>query len=404
MFRARMAGILAATVVLVAAACSGENGETVTDVPQDQAETPADATSATSDDSSEASDPAEGDTSEGSAADADEPDDPGSSEDREDAAPADPEDAAPADPETLLASATTQLDGRSVRGEAMIDVGPGVKLSTRFDSDADGDLAATVELPPGMDPQFPDGADAEVRYVSGIIYVRPSVPAETLAELGVDEAWYVAEPVGGSDPMIDAIGSAGGVMCVFSQSLDAPFDDCDPLGETGTLMEAASEAEIVGREDVRGTEATRVRFQVSLLDLVGEALGGAPDEGEAGTAEGDDPDGGDSDPFAEGFEQFFDTGFEVDIWIDDENLIRRLTFDLASMFAGFAGPDDEVPSNLITLEFYDFDADISVDAPPPELIVDDPSLLRGDSGGGSVVEPYDDEYEETYGETDESGP
>ena len=26
------------------------------------------------------------------------------------------------------------------------------------------------------------------------MYVRPPVTAETLAELGVDEAWYVAEP------------------------------------------------------------------------------------------------------------------------------------------------------------------------------------------------------------------
>ena len=390
MLRVRMAAMLLAAVALLAAACSGEGGEIVTpDVPQDQAETPADATSTTPDDSSEAGEVAEGDTPEGSATGSDEPDDADSAGDREDAAPA--------DAEALLAAATTELDGRSARGEATIDLGPGVKLSTHFESDADGDLAVTVELPPGVDPQFPAGADGEVRYVDGVIYVRPPVPAETLAELGVDEAWYVAESVAGGDPMSGAMGSAGGVMCVLPQSPQELSADCDPLGETGTFLEAASEAEIVGREDVRGTEATRVRFQLSLLDLVGEALGGAPDTGEAGTPEGDGLDNGESDPFAEGFEQFFeflDTGFEVDVWIDDENLIRRLTFDLASMFAGFAGPDEEIPSNLITLEFYDFDADISVDPPPPEAIIDDPDLLGGAGGGGatseSVIEPYDE--------------
>ena len=88
MFRVRMAGTLVAAVALLAAACSGEGGAIVTpDVPQDQAETPADATSTTPDDSSEASEVAEGDTPEGSAMGSDEPDDAGSAGDREDAAP-----------------------------------------------------------------------------------------------------------------------------------------------------------------------------------------------------------------------------------------------------------------------------------------------------------------------------
>ena len=183
-------------------------------------------------------------------------------------------------------------------------------------------------------------------------------------------------------------------MCVFPQSLDAPLGECDPLGEAGALLEAAGQAEVAGREEVRGAEATRVRFQVSLLDLSGEALFAA-DEDAADAPDGafsddgaGDPDGaffddGAEDPFAEGLEQFFaflDATFEVEVWIDDENFIRRLVFDLASLFAGLAGPDDDVelPSSLITLEFYDFDADISVDAPPPEVIVDSSLILSDD--------------------------
>ena len=143
--------------------------------------------------------------------------------------------AAPADVETLLVSATTQLDGRSVRGEATIELAPGFGLSTNFESDAEGDLAATVEIPPGMDPEFPGGADAEVRYVGGVVYVRPPVPAEVLAELGLDEAWYVDETAMTADPMAQAMGSAGGLICLFPQSLMEPLEGCDPAGETRSL-------------------------------------------------------------------------------------------------------------------------------------------------------------------------
>ena len=393
MLRIRVAGMLVLAVALLAAACGEEDvadGDT-----QVEAGAPS-TTQAVPDESSGTSDPAEADVTEPSdAGDAtgagtESPDDTVSTEDSEDASPA--------DAEALLASATTELAGRSVRGEAAIELGPGFELSTNFESDADGDIAVTVELPPGLDPEFPGGGEAELRYVGGATYVRPFVSAETLADLGVDEAWYVAESAAGGDPMSDAMGSAGGVMCMFPQSLVEPFPDCDPLGETGAFLEAASEAEIVGREDVRGVEATRVRFLVSLLDLAGDALGMEPDEDDAEASEGGAFDDSASDPFAEGLEQIFgflDADLEVEVWIDDENLIRRLAFDLASLFGGFAGADAdvEVPSSLITLEFYDFDADISVDAPPPETIIDDPDLLVG-GDDYAYAEEYEPEYDD----------
>lgn len=373
MFRLRIAGVLA-VVALLAAACGDDGGEAVTpDEPQGQAEAPT--TTAGSSDSPEADGTEASDavTSTTAAAEPDGPDE---------AAPADDgADVAPVDAATLLVSATTQLAGRSVRGEATFDLAPGFGLSTSFEYDAEGDLAAMIELPPGIDPEFPAGADAEFRYVGGVIYARPPVPAETLAELGVDEAWYIAEPLSTSDPFGDAMASGGGMMCIFPQSSDALLAECDPLGDVGNLLEGARDPGIVGRESVRGTEATRVRFQLSLMDLMGEALGQTSGEEDAGTPEGELFDEGSTDPFAEGMEEFFamlDTGFEVEVWIDDDNLIRRLTYDLASMFAGLAGPDEVIPSSLITLEFFDFDADISVEAPPPEAIVDEDLLVGGD--------------------------
>ena len=226
MFRIRMTWTLVAllaAIALLAAACSDDGGETVTPEPQEAAaearRPPHHSNRHIRTRSSDGGDPGRSrrtsprrpsDTDDDPADDSESGDGTSTSEDGEPAVPV--------DAEALLASATTTLDGRSVRGEATFDLAPGFGLSTSFESDADGDLAAIVELPPGVDPAFPAGADAEVRYVGGVIYARPPVTAETLAELGLDEAWHVAEPLSYGDPMGDAVGSAGGVMCIFPQS------------------------------------------------------------------------------------------------------------------------------------------------------------------------------------------
>lgn len=383
MFRLRVAGMLAA-VALLAAACGDDGGQAVApDEPQGQPETPT-TTAGGPDDSSEAdgTGTSEAVTSTTAAAESDGPDG-----------------AAPVDAEALLASAATSLDGRSFRGEAVIEVAPGLEFTTSLESDADGDLAVWVELLLGEDTGFSGRADTEMRYVGCEVYVRPAVTAETLAELGVDEAWYVDEPIPGGDAMRDSMAPAG-LMWAFPQMLDGrPAGGCNPLGDTQAFLAAASEAEIVGREDVRGVETTRVRFLVSLLDLAGDVLGAEPDDG-GGTSEAGAFDDTASDPFAEGLDQIFgflDADLEAEVWIDDEGLIRRLTYDLASLFAGLAGLEaGEMPSSLVTLEFYDFDAAISVDAPPPEVIVDDPSLIIDDDDYATSEEydPYDDDYDD----------
>ena len=398
MLRARTIGSVVLAVALLAAACGGDDAA-VGD-PQVEAETPS-TTQAPAEEPSEAGDPAEPDVAEPVEEDAAGSDPEGP----EDAAPTEGFEAAPADAEALLAAASTSLDRRSLRGEVTLELVPGFALSAAIESDAEGDMAATTELPPGMDPEFPGGAEVETRYVGGMVYVRPPVPAGTLAELGLDEAWYVDESAVADDAMAQAMGSAGG-MCIVPLATGEAVGDCDPLGETGVFLEAARGAEIVGRENVHGAEATRVRFLVSLMDLAGEAVGMAPDDDDAETGAFDDTA---SDPFAEGIEQIFgflDAEFEVEVWIDDESLIRRLSFDLASLFAGIAGPEAavEMPSSLFTLEFYDFDADISVEAPPPESIVDVDLLVGDDDYATSeefepsyegCEEIYDEEYDET---------
>ena len=371
--------IVAMAAVLVASACTDEAGEVVTAAdPQVQVETPdSDDSSSGATDSGDQPDADDAvDSADTGDASAPEPD---GSTDAADT-PADVVAPEAGDAEALLATATTQLDGRSVRGEATLalpaEAGPMGALTARFEFDADGDLAVTVELPPGLDPEFPEGGDVEVRYVGGQQFVRPL--AGTMAEGG--PTWFIAEAgMAGQPGPEDQLG----LLCVFPQMADAPAADCDPLAEAASLVSAASDAAVVGREDVRGVQTTRVGFRVSLLDLAGDALGAAPDSG--------DSEGFDSEGIAGAFEEMLSgLGLDVELWIDDDTLIRRMSLDLATLLMGFVGEEADMPQFLLTLEFYDFDADISVEAPPPESVTDDPSILLSD-GDSATTEPYDPE-------------
>lgn len=363
MCRTRTVGLLLVTVLL-ASACSG--GESVLSDQQAVAEAPSIAETGLAEVPDESDPSAEdGVRPSGSGGDT------GGSDSADDAGDSDEgRDVASAGAEALLAAAIAQLDGLPVRGEATLDLGQGFVLPSEFESDSDGDLAARIELSAGLDPFLVGGADSEFRYVGGVVYVRPPVAPQTLAGLGLDEAWYIAEPVEGSAPMTDAVGSPDRLLCVFlPQPIDQAPAGCDPLGAAVGLLAVARDAVHIGREDVRGVEASRVRFAVPLFDLVGEALGMASEEGGAGAF--------DEGLFDDSISDLSAAGLEVEAWIDDESRIRRLTFDLASLLASIADAGEPIPESRYTFEFFDFGASISVEAPPAEVIVDDPGLLGG---------------------------
>ena len=74
-------------------------------------------------------------------------------------------------------------------------------------------------------------------------------------------------------------------------------------------------------------------------------------------------------------------------WIDDSDLVRRLSIDFGSLFGamGEAFGDDaddlpaDMPGLLQVIDFYDYDADISIEAPPADQIMGDLSDLGDDS-------------------------
>ena len=403
MLRVRIAATLIAALTLLAAGCGDDTAEVSTlDTPATDG---ADADGSSGDpdetvsdsDALETPDPGSADASGSHAADADgaaatAPDESDDGASAESGAAA-----APADAEALVAAAVAQLAGSTVSGEAAIAMAPGLNVTTSFASDAEGDLATVMSSPFGLvDENVPADAEAEARFVGGTLYVRPLVSADKLAELGLDEAWYEIRPDQVIDPLADIAASPTGLLCVFPQMADpaAVATECDLLGETASFLEAAGSAEIVGAEDVRGAETTRVRLLVSLLDLAGDMLGtdASGSDGEAG-AFYDDSDM--FDDVAGAMFGFLDVDFEVYAWIDADNRVRRLSLDIADIFGG-ASESEDVPSTVVTVDFVDYDTGIEVEAPPPEVIVDDPSVLQGDDGFA-----YESEYQGDYDDYDD---
>ena len=338
---------VAAVIVLTASACADTDGSAV-DAPtvEDPSEDLAEATPST-----EVSDDASG-GSVGSPA---------------------PQEEEPADAVALLAEGSALLAGRAVRGVATIAIPASegeapVEFSVRFESDADGDLSVRIEFEPGVDPQFPDGGVAEIRYAGREAYVRTTgaagAPAAVEASVDADgrSAWFVAASESSGDPRwLEGIAA---LFCVLPQSIDEVSWDCEPLSSVAALLATASGAKVAGRGTIRDVPTTKVEFRVPLIELYPASFIDQLEE----TLE----TSGDT-LASEDFEQLseFLRGIAAEASIDGSGLVRRLVLDFS-------------PAQFI-VEFYDFDADIAVDAPPPEQVAGERPPFDGAGGeGGSV--------------------
>ena len=295
-----------------------------------------------------------------------------------------------ADAVALLAEGSSVLAGRAVRGVATIAIPEiegevPVELSSRFESDADGDLSVSIEFEPGVDPQFPDGGVAEIRYAGREAYVRTTGAADAPAvvEASVDadgrSAWFVAASESSGDPRwSEGIVS---LLCVLPQSNPEVSWDCDPLSSVAALLATASGAKVAGRDTIRAVPTTKVEFRVPLIELYPASF--VDELEETLETRGDAL-------ASEDFEQLseFLRGIAAEAWIDGSGLVRRLVLDFS-------------PAQLI-VEFYDFDADISVDAPPPEQVAGELPRFDGAGGGGGSVSAGSDSG--SGGPEDPAGP
>ncbi|HEU4480870.1 MAG TPA: hypothetical protein VFS18_03215, partial [Actinomycetota bacterium] len=125
-----------------------------------------------------------------------------------------------------------------------------------------------------------------------------------------------------------------------------PSNQGDPTS-TLSYLAGVENVEEVGREEIHGVETTHYRGRATW-----ESLKNALEPDAAATIEQ--------------LETMMDVeGFDVDAWIDDENVARRLEYDYDALpMPGMDG------TWSFLMEFYDFGIDVDVKIPPAHKVTD----------------------------------
>lgn len=177
-----------------------------------------------------------------------------------------------------------------------------------------------------------DGArvGVDVVLVDGVAYQRFPLLTE---QLGTDAEWLAIE--------VDMLGPA------FADVLDA-IESADPAAAMA-VFEQAGEVRVVGEERIDGTTTTRLAVAVPLRDVL--------------TAKGLDeavPDGAaDRDDVV-----------EYGVWVDSRSRVRRIVGDVDVAGLTFSS----------VVDVLEYDVDVEIQPPPPELTVGFDELIRGDDG------------------------
>lgn len=147
----------------------------------------------------------------------------------------------------------------------------------------------------------------------------------------------------------------------------------DPTNTLEALRGVSSDVQQIGREQVRGTDATRYR---ATLDM-GKAIESVPES--------------QREKVGKSLQLLGRHPVPAEIWIGDDGIMRKMTMryeiDLskassASGSSGIGSPTTGTATVDMTMEMYDFGTVIDVQAPPPDQITDASSML-GALGGSS---------------------
>lgn len=265
----------------------------------------------------------------------------------------------PADAMELLTQAFENSATRSVRGDMQMDMGGLVSIAAQFESDGKQNFAMTMNLGAMM------GADDlgigfEVRFVEGASYVRFVVPEEMqgLVSDAMPDGWFTLDEEDAAEL---------GIVCPSVLPGVAPgAAACQLPNDYTNQIEFVTSAEIIGEESIDGESTTHIRYVIDMAALV-----------EASPADFEGPDG--LMPFPP---DLFEDGLISDVWIDQRRgLVRRASVDLGSLMeSAFAELDESESEGLgegfaslfdiaNVINYYDYDADITVDALPADEIV-----------------------------------
>ena len=285
--------------------------------------------------------------------------------------------ALPTDAMELLQVAFENSASRSVRGDMQMDMGELATVAMHFESDGAQNFSMFMsfdEMMGGGDI----GIGFEIRFVDGVQYLQFVVPEELRALVGdeLPEGWFVFDA---------ETAAAMGIVCPSALPGDTPDDGACRLPNDNTnQIEFVTSAENLGSESIDGESMTHIRYTLDVASMSEGYLA--------------EPDGADSSlPFVG---DVLPDEFIYDAWIDSAGFTRRISVDLGSFMEGLVagldaaeteGHEDEIASMLdITnvINYYDYGADITIEAPPADEIIGDFGDLMGpDIGEASASAP-----------------
>lgn len=181
----------------------------------------------------------------------------------------------------------------------------------------------------------------EIRHVDGVTYINWALFGLLL---GADAPWIAFEDESSSDGF-DSVSSFG------TGAFASPQDAVEFLRDVWGVEE-------VGRETIRGVETTHYRgvidFETMLTELDVAQL--AELESELGGAS-----------LGEVFGDF-----PIDVWIDDNDVMRRFTMemDFSSFGSAGAAAEDVIGSMFMSYDFFNIGGAISIVAPPASEVSD----------------------------------
>jgi len=188
---------------------------------------------------------------------------------------------------------------------------------------------------------------------------------------GVDEPWEMVAD--GSTfymraPVFEMFGVSGWLsmtpedLGTMGNQLGFGIGSFDLSQTLDALRGVTGDPEVVGKEEVRGVATTHYRASVDLA----EALEQAPAE--------------QRERLEAAFEQLDATGglgeaeVPVDVWIDDDDLPRRMQLEMSSMFAALGLGD---ASLTMTMDWFDYGEPVTIEIPSADEVTPVDEALGG---------------------------
>ena len=275
----------------------------------------------------------------------------------------------PTDAMGLLIAAIENSAVSSVRGEMRLDMAEMASFAVQFETDGNQNRSFTAQFAEMTGPGG-EGPGIEIRYVDGVQYLQFVVPEGMQGLVGdaMPQGWFTLDP---------QAAASMGIPCPSPVPGGTPASGVCQLPNDNTfLIQHLTGAEIVGQDDLDGLAVTHVRLTVDAAALAAEAS----------AAFGGEDGAGGGIPFAGDFgldELIFD------VWIDGEGFIRRLSLDLGAVMEELMGDPDETDSDGFgdafasmlditnVIDYDDYGADITIEAPPADEIVGDFGDMMG---------------------------